>query len=257
MPGRAREGRTTGSRRDAQCPPPRGLSTETTSKLVSELVTRTIVWAVLAGALLFGAAGTVRWPEGWILLVLVCGLGLFSGLVIVRHDPALVQERLRSPIQEGQKSWDKILLSLFLLLSLVQYAVSGLDAVRFRTSDMPAGLKLTGALGIVAGLYLNHIALLANTFAAAVVKVQAERKQQVVAAGPYAYVRHPMYAGAIPLLLGTGLLLGSWWGVAIGFVLIVLLACRAVLEEGTLKRELDGYEAYAARVRYRLVPGVW
>ncbi|MCC7253758.1 isoprenylcysteine carboxylmethyltransferase family protein [Hyphomicrobium sp.] len=122
---------------------------------------------------------------------------------------------------------------------------------------MPAWLKLTGALGIVAGLYLNHIALLANTFAAAVVKIQTERKQQVVSTGPYAYVRHPMYAGAIPLLLGTPLLLGSWWGVATGVVLIGLLAWRAVLEEETLARELEGYAAYAARVRYRMVPGVW
>lgn len=225
--------------------------------LVSKMISRTAVWTAINAVLLFGAAGTVRWPEGWIYLVLVSGLGLVSGLVIAKHDPALLEERLGSPVQKRQKGWDKILLSAFFVLWMLQYVVAGLDAVRLRLSDMSGWLEGLGAAGIVLGLYVFHIVMRANTFAAPVVKIQTERKHQVISTGPYAVVRHPMYGGAVALILGTGLLLGSWWTVALGVVLIGLLAIRAVLEENTLKRELDGYEAYVARVRYRLIPWVW
>jgi protein-S-isoprenylcysteine O-methyltransferase Ste14 len=90
-----------------------------------------------------------------------------------------------------------------------------------------------------------------------VVKIQSERKHQVISTGPYAYVRHPMYAGAVPLIVGTPLLLGSCWGLVWAAAMVALLGFRAVLEENTLRAELEGYEACAARVCYRLVPGVW
>lgn len=225
--------------------------------LVSKLIARTAIWTALTAALLFVPAGTLNWPEGWVYLVLVCGLGLISGLVIAKHDPELLKERMGLPVQKDQKSWDKILLSVFFALWLAQYVVAGLDAVRFHTSGMPFWLKIVGAAGIVFGLYVFHIVMMTNTFAAPVVKIQAARKQHVISTGPYAYVRHPMYGGAIALILGTGLLLGSWWAVGLGGVLICLLAYRAVLEEETLKRELDGYSTYAQRVRYLLIPGIF
>lgn len=224
---------------------------------VPELVWKTAVWIVFMAVLLFVPAGTLDWPEAWVYLVLMGGVGLISGLILARHDPALVRERLKPLMQGEQKSWDKALIAVFFLAWLAQYVVAGLDAVRWRTSEMPLWLEALGALAIVAGIGFLHAVMRANTFAAPVVKIQSERKHQVVSTGPYAYVRHPMYAGAIPLVLGTGLLLGSWYAVAVGAVVIALLAWRAVLEEQTLARELAGYEAYAARVRWRLVPGVW
>jgi protein-S-isoprenylcysteine O-methyltransferase Ste14 len=90
-----------------------------------------------------------------------------------------------------------------------------------------------------------------------VVKIQRERGQKVVTSGPYRYMRHPMYAGALLFFLGAPLLLGSWWGLAVAPLMVVVLGIRAVLEERTLIAELEGYGDYAARVRYRLVPGVW
>ena len=89
------------------------------------------------------------------------------------------------------------------------------------------------------------------------VKIQKERGHRVVSSGPYAYVRHPMYAGALGFLIGAPLLLGSWWGLAGALLLVLAMAIRAVLEERALKAELDGYEDYAVRVRYRLVPYLW
>jgi protein-S-isoprenylcysteine O-methyltransferase Ste14 len=97
----------------------------------------------------------------------------------------------------------------------------------------------------------------ANSFAAPIVKLQAERGHSIADTGPYAYVRHPMYAGAIPFLIGMPLLLDSWYGLIGSAVTVVALGFRAVGEERLLTRELDGYPEYAARVRYRLVPSLW
>jgi len=183
----------------------------TSEHMIGRLVVRTVIWLAITAALLFIPAGTLDWPEAWVFLAESGGLGLASGIAIGRSDPALLRERMGSPIQRGQKSWDKLLLLGLLFLWLSQYVVAGLDAVRFRTSDMPLWLEVAGALAIAAGLYVFHAVMLANSFAAPVVKVQTERKHQVVSTGPYALVRHPMYAGAIPLTVGTALLLGFFY----------------------------------------------
>jgi protein-S-isoprenylcysteine O-methyltransferase Ste14 len=96
-----------------------------------------------------------------------------------------------------------------------------------------------------------------NSFAAPVVKVQAERGHRVIDTGPYAHVRHPMYSGTVLFFFGTPLLLGSWWGVILAPLFVVLFAIRAGIEERTLLAGLPGYADYTARVRYRLVPGIW
>jgi protein-S-isoprenylcysteine O-methyltransferase Ste14 len=221
------------------------------------MLVQTVIWLAVTGALLFVSAGTLDWPQAWILLAEYGGLGLLSGFAINRHDPALVRERMRGPIQKEQKSWDKVLLAIFFALWMSQYVINGLDAVRFHWSDVPLRLQVAGALGIAVAFYTVHVVMMTNTFAAPVVKIQSERKHQVISTGPYAYVRHPMYAGAVLLIVVTPLLLGSWYGLIWAAAMIAILAVRAVLEENTLKAELEGYDAYAARVRYRLVPGIW
>lgn len=225
--------------------------------MVFQLLRKTAVWLAITAALLFVPAGTIYWPEAWVFLAEIGIVGLASSLIIAKHDPALLRERMGPMVQKDQKGWDKALLPVFFVLWLGQYVVAALDAVRFEISHVPLWLKVVGALSIAIGFYVVHIVMRTNTFAAPVVKIQSERKHQVISTGPYAYVRHPMYGGAILLALGTPLLLGSWYGVALGIMSIVVLALRAVLEEETLKRELEGYDAYAASVPYRLVPGVW
>lgn len=224
--------------------------------LIRRMLVQTAIWLAITGALLFGSAGTLAWPQAWIFIAELGVLGLLSGFLIAQHDPALLRERMSGPIQKDQKSWDKILISIFFALWLSQYVIIGLDQ-RFHWSEVPGWLQVVGGLGVAFGLYAFHVVMMTNTFAAPVVKIQSERKHQVISTGPYAYVRHPMYAGALALILGTPLLLGSWYGVIWALVMIAVLALRAVKEEDTLKAELEGYEAYAARVRYRLVPGVW
>lgn len=207
--------------------------------------------------LLFVPAGTLAWPAGWIFLI---EFGIASALItrwLLRRNPALLEERMKPLIQRDQKPWDKALMAVLLLLWCVWFGVMGVDAGRFGWSDMPLSLRALGALAIAVSMYIMFLVMRTNTFAAPVVKIQAERGHRVVSDGPYAIVRHPMYSGALPLILGIPLLLGSWWGLALAPILVLLFAVRAVMEERTLMAELPGYTDYAAQVRYRLIPGVW
>ena len=133
----------------------------------------------------------------------------------------------------------------------------GLDARRFGWSYVPLGAQALGAVLIALGMVLVWQTFRFNTFAAPQVRVQAARAHRVITDGPYSIVRHPMYAGATLYLLGMPLLLGSWWGVVAVPLLVAGMALRAVGEERMLRRELSGYDEYARRVRFRLLPGIW
>lgn len=218
---------------------------------------RTVLSLVFLGAILFGAAGTLAWPQAWIYLALAAIMSIGGGFWLARHDPALLAERLRPLIQRDQKRWDKLLMGVMLALWIGWLILMGLDAKRFHWSEVPLALQVVGVVLICLCSYVVWLTFKANSYAAPVVKVQRERGHQVVSTGPYGYVRHPMYAGALLFLAGAPLLLGSWWGLVAGAGLVLLIALRAVLEERTLTAELDGYAAYAERVRYRLVPRLW
>jgi len=222
-----------------------------------QLVSRTVFYLVFLGILLFGAAGTLAWPAGWIYLALTGIVSVGGGLWLGRHDPALLAERLKPMIQREQKPWDKLFMTILLPLWVGWLVLMGLDAGRFHWSQVPLIVQIAGVGLIGIGCYLIYLTFKANSYAAPVVKIQKERGHRVVTTGPYAYVRHPMYAGALGLVLGAPLLLGSWWGLAGAALLILVMAMRAVLEERALKAELDGYADYAQRVRYRLVPYLW
>jgi protein-S-isoprenylcysteine O-methyltransferase Ste14 len=225
--------------------------------IIRKLTVRTLIWLGITGILLFGSAGTLAWPQAWLFILEFGVLGLASGIAIAGSDPELLRERMRSPVQRGQKSWDRALMIPMFAIWMAQYVVAGLDAVRFHTSEMPVWLNVAGAIAIAFGFYAFHVVMQTNTFAAPVVRVQTERRHHVISTGPYAIVRHPMYAGAIPMVVGTPLLLGSWYALLCALAIMVILAIRIVFEEETLRKELDGYDAYAQRVRYRLLPGIW
>jgi protein-S-isoprenylcysteine O-methyltransferase Ste14 len=167
--------------------------------------------------------------------------------------PALLEERLGAVVQRDQKSWDRVLLAMTGLLPIWMVLIA-FDARRYHWSDMPLALQFVGFVLICLGSWIIGLIFRESSYAAPVVKIQKGRAHKVISTGPYSYVRHPMYAGALFLIPGVLLMLGSWWGLALGLVFIVLIAGRAVLEERTLTAELDGY---AARVRYRLLPHVW
>ncbi len=225
--------------------------------MVPRLIVQTAVWIAVTAAILLIAAGTLRWPGAWVFLAEMGGGGLAIGLWLAKHDPGLLAERLSPVIQRKQAAGDKILITGVVVLWHAWLVFMALDSMRYRLSHVPAWLQGVGALGPLASLYIGYRVFRENTFAVPVVKVQKERGQKVVTTGPYRYVRHPMYAGAILLFLGTPLLLGSWYGLAVTPILTVLLAVRIVIEERTLIDGLEGYGEYMSRVRYRLLPGIW
>ncbi|CDX28068.1 conserved membrane hypothetical protein [Mesorhizobium plurifarium] len=224
--------------------------------MISRLVFQTFIWFGVMGALMFLSAGTLRWTAAWVYIVVMVGLSLTMGVALARRDPGLMNERLRPPIQKTQTAADKILLSILLIGIFAWLVLMGLDT-RFGWSAAPVWVQVIGALVLLVGIWICYLTMLENSFAAPVVKIQDERGQKVITTGPYGYVRHPMYAGAILYFAGTALLLGSWWGLAAVLAFILLLAIRTFIEEKTLRTGLQGYDDYAARVRYKLIPMVW
>jgi protein-S-isoprenylcysteine O-methyltransferase Ste14 len=225
--------------------------------LLLRLVLQTVVWLVIMGAMLFLGAGTMDWPQGWAFVALFAALSAVFGVVTIKRNPTLLQARLDGLNQPGQPLWDKFFTGFFVLVWLGWLVLMGADAGRWHPAQMPSWLNLLGAVVTVLGFAVTARVLLENSFAAPVVRVQRERGQHVIDTGPYAVVRHPMYATALLFLAGMPLLLGSWAGF-IGVALIFLgMATRSVAEENLLRRELPGYAGYMGRVRYRLIPYIW
>jgi protein-S-isoprenylcysteine O-methyltransferase Ste14 len=225
--------------------------------MVLRLIIQTIVWLAVTAALLFIPASTVRWPCAWIMLGEMGAAALMVGYWLLTHDTRLLKERLSSVIQREQKMWDKVVMGTILLLWSGWFVLMGLDVGRHGMSQIPSWLHILGVLGIPVCAAVSFLTFRENSYAAPVVKIQEARGQTTIMTGPYARVRHPMYAGAIPYFTGIPLLLGSLWGLALGPLIVALLGVRAVLEERALHAELANYEEYAGRVRYRLIPFVW
>jgi protein-S-isoprenylcysteine O-methyltransferase Ste14 len=213
-------------------------------------------FAVFA-ALLFVCAGTLLWPAGWAFMALFFGFALAIVVWLARKEPELLAERMSSPMQRGQPLWDKVFVVAVMVLFVAWLILMPLDAVRFGWSDVPGWLQLLGALGVVVSLYIMFLTFRENAYLALVVKVQQERGQSVVSTGPYRYVRHPMYASMFLFFPASALLLGSWWGLLLCAVVLGLLVWRIPLEERMLENGLAGYDEYARKVRYRLIPRVW
>jgi protein-S-isoprenylcysteine O-methyltransferase Ste14 len=159
----------------------------------------------------------------------------------------------RSKIHEGTKSWDRVLMALLLVSLFAVFLVARFDA-RFGWSLVSTPLIAVGyflfTLGFVASVWVYAV----NKFAEPSVRIQTDRAQKVIDTSPYAIVRHPLYAAAVVLMAGGALALGSYWTLATTVVGTLIVSMRIVLEDRTLQNELEGYEAYASRVRYRLVP---
>lgn len=220
------------------------------------LVTQSLV--LLAGLLLalFLPAGTLTWLAGWIYLVSFFGFFLGVNAWLIRHNPALLQERMRLS-RPDQQGWDKLLFPLLLILPFVWLIFISLDAVRFHWSPVPVWLQGIGLMVLLGSFYLFFLTFRENTYLSTVVRIQEERGHSVISTGPYHYVRHPMYAGFLLFMIGTPLLLGSGYGVLLGLAFMILIGRRAVLEERTLQKELRGYAVYMAKVKHRIIPYIW
>ena len=159
--------------------------------------------------------------------------------------------------RQDQKTWDKVFVAFAGVGFFGWLALMALDARRFQWSHMPLALQVVGGALSMLSFWIFYLTFRFNPYLSPAVRLQSDRGQTVVDTGPYRYVRHPMYAGFALFAVATALLLGSWFGVAASFLLTAMVAVRATLEERVLLDELAGYEVYARRVRYRLIPYIW
>jgi len=223
-------------------------------KVVAGVVFNVAFYALL----LFVPAGTLHWWRAWVFLavtVAVMALAVFS---ILPDNADLFSQRAKGIIQKGQPLWDRVLVILLVVSYVGQIVFTPLDVFRFHLLPKPSGLvSLSGLALYVAGWWIMTLAMKVNPFAVPVVRLQEERQQRVIDAGVYAVVRHPMYTGFVPMVVGPALWLQSYVAALLAIVPIAVLAVRSVFEERFLKRELRGYEAYTKKVRYRLIPFVW
>jgi protein-S-isoprenylcysteine O-methyltransferase Ste14 len=217
-------------------------------------IIQVFVSVLLMGLVLFLSAGRLDWPAAWVFLGLYVLVILTLGVWAMRKHPDVVNERGKL---ENIKSWDKTLMIIYTVMLFVLFAVAGLDAGRFGWSVMPIALQVVGFVALAFALAVTYWAMATNPFLSTIVRIQDDRGHYVVTSGPYRYVRHPMYAMMFFMWPGIALGLGSWWALIPAAVIVIVFVIRTVLEDRTLQAELPGYIAYAQRVRYRLVPGVW
>jgi protein-S-isoprenylcysteine O-methyltransferase Ste14 len=226
-------------------------------RLILNLLVQTIVWFGFMGAIIFFAAGTIDYAGGWLYLGEMIAASIVLGAHMMRVDPGLLKERLKPPVQKDQPLADKLVLIPILLFIFGGMAFMAADAARWHWSIMPPAVQWAGCGLLLVALLFIHWVMRTNSFAAPVVKIQKERGQAVITTGPYAIVRHPMYLGALFYMAATSLVLGSWWGLVTMPFLALLFGIRIGVEEQTLRMGLDGYDDYARRVRWRLVPFIW
>ena len=209
--------------------------------------------AVMSGVL-FACAGTTKWPEAWIFLAVFLGASLLVTLDLARRDPALLERRTKAGPMAEPTTKQKII-QLFASIAFVgELVVPALDR-RFGWTHVPAWLAYACEAFVALGFFVVFRVFRANTFTSAVIAVGEQ--QRVVTTGPYAIVRHPMYAGAFVLMGAAPIALGSLAGLAAFPLLVATIVWRMMDEERVLAHELEGYEAYREKTRWRLVPFVF
>ena len=207
------------------------------------------------GGLLFGAAGTLAWVRAWLHLGIWVATFALNFTVLACTNRQVLAARIKR--QRTTETFDKILLALLLPVTLAIPIVAGLDAVRYAWTSIPLWAVAPAVAMNAVGNTLVLWTMIVNPYLEKTVRIQAERGHRVITSGPYAIVRHPMYVGVILLMAGIPLMLGSWWTFAPVGVMVLPLVVRTVFEDRMLRRELPGYEDYAKRTRYRLLPPVW
>jgi protein-S-isoprenylcysteine O-methyltransferase Ste14 len=223
-------------------------------KLTMRAYVSLLVLFVVIALLLFGSAGTLDYWQAWTFLVVYFAASFAITLYLVKKDPELLRRRMRGgPFAEKQMT-QKIIMSLTSLGFIGLIVVPALDH-QFGWSQLPPSIVLAGDVLVALGFLAISFVFRENSFSSATVELTSDQK--VISSGPYGWVRHPMYAGALVMLLGMPVALGSWWGLLVVAVIFAALVWRLIDEERFLSRNLPGYAEYRQKVRYRLLPLVW
>ena len=212
------------------------------------------ILVLVTGALLFAAAGTFDYWQAWAFLAIYFTVSLAITLYLMKKDPALLARRMSGgPFAEKERS-QRIIMSFASIGFIGLLVLPGLDH-RFGWSQMPANVAIAGDILVVLGWIGIFFVFRENSFSSATIELAAD--QRVISTGPYALVRHPMYAAALVMLLGMPIALGSWWGVLTMAAVVPAVVWRLLDEERFLARNLPGCAEYQLKVRYRLLPLAW
>jgi protein-S-isoprenylcysteine O-methyltransferase Ste14 len=209
---------------------------------------------VALAAILFLTAWSLAWWQGWLFLVLFGAYLFLTTADLARHDPELLARRMSAGPRAEKDPAQKRIQTLMGVLFFLFILFPGLDH-RFGWSSVPVPIVLAGELLVLLSMVIIFFVFRQNSFAASTVEIQ--REHHVISNGLYGLVRHPMYMGALVLVIGVPLALGSWWGLAFLPAIALLLARRLIEEERLLIRDLPGYASYRHKVRFRLVPHLW
>lgn len=221
-------------------------------------ITLTAVYLLAFPLALIWLSGDWRWVEGWAFSIWFVALSVGTMVYLYQNDPALLAERYRRPGTGAEPGWDKYMVIAFQIMFIGWFVTMPLDARRFHwTDEFPLPVKLAGACLLALSAFFMFRASSDNTFLSPLVRIQTERAHRVVSTGVYAFVRHPMYLGAVCLFFGASLFLSSSYGLGLGLLLTLLVIARIGGEERLLRKELEGYEDYRRTVKYRLVPFIW
>jgi protein-S-isoprenylcysteine O-methyltransferase Ste14 len=213
-----------------------------------------LLLSVGMAALLFIPSRTLDYWQAWTFLAVYFASSLAITLYLVKKDPTLLQRRMSGGPTAEKEPAQKIIMSFTSLGFIGLLIVPALDH-RFAWSHVPPYVAIAGDLLVVLGYLAIFFVFKENSFSSATIELAPDQK--VISTGPYARVRHPMYAGGLVMLLGIPIALGSWWGVLVIVAMMPLLIWRLLDEEKFLARNLPGYSEYQSRVRYRLIPRVW
>lgn len=212
---------------------------------------------LVQAAVLFLSAGKLAWDAAWVYMGLYLAFIAANAIILLprQESRGLIAERSR--VKADAKDWDRRLGILLSLTGLAVLVVSGLDERFGWTPKMLGYVAWIGALLNVGGNAIFGWAMASNPFFSSVVRIQKDRGHTVATGGPYRIVRHPAYLAQLISSIGIPLLLGSSWALLATVALAVVIVARTTMEDRTLQNELEGYQAYAQRVRYRLLPGLW
>jgi protein-S-isoprenylcysteine O-methyltransferase Ste14 len=198
-----------------------------------------------------------NWIEAWIYAA-ICILGfIISRMLASRRNPGLLAERARFGLHSDAKSWDRTMTSLLTLGGLIIHLVPGLDRLNGWSVGLSIPWEVAGFVLVLTGYLLGSYALVANRYFSGMVRIQNDRDHKVISSGPYRWVRHPGYLGAVITYAGIPFFLDSVWTMIHVAITIGILIIRTSLEDRTLQSELPGYKEYARHTQYRLFPGIW
>lgn len=216
------------------------------------------IYVAFFALLLFVPAGTLNWARAWVLLGVLLVARTAGTIAVYRVSPGLLRERSRLPLQAGQPVADRVLLAGFMASFAALPVIAGKDVFHWHVLPTPVpAISALGLLLFTVGWWIVARTLIANAFAVTVIRHQKERGHTLVDTGVYRIVRHPMYAGALLVMAGLALWLGSYLTALAALLPATILVVRIGLEEHFLRGALPGYAEYADRVRARLIPGIW